>query len=374
MTIYKIVSPDKSEWEVDAPDFETASKNLAAHRQELANEAKKQDVESSPVWTQMLKGARDTAAVGADTLTAGLGVKALEKMIPGSEPAKDINAMRANLGWVAPVADVAAMSRFPSAVPWAVNAMKGGPAARWLTGTTVAGVEGGVQGALQSAGHDQPVAGGAITGVLGGAGAQQLGGAINKGVNWIRGVDNTVPTGGRMGIQQIPPGIKNPSAADRINVATNTAESKARLSDDPLAKQKEVKSNYEELLRTDSKGLTAEQKALMNRVINEDPATKLSRGVGNVLDSKLLATGAGVGSGYGTANPVIGTLIAGAILGGGRALKSISSGGTSEAVDELRRLLAKKTKTEGPLSPMAQSILSKGGRQIPIDEYLYGKD
>lgn len=177
-----------------------------------------------------------------------------------------------------------------------------------------------------------------------------------------------------MGIQQIPPGIKNPSAADRINVATNTAESKARLSDDPLAKQKEVKSNYEELLRTDSKGLTAEQKALMNRVINEDPATKLSRGVGNVLDSKLLATGAGVGSGYGTANPVIGTLIAGAILGGGRALKSISSGGTSEAVDELRRLLAKKTKTEGPLSPMAQSILSKGGRQIPIDEYLYGKD
>jgi hypothetical protein len=374
MSVFVFTAPNGTEYEVDAPDYEKAHKGYVDFRQNEANEAKKKDIEGSNPLMQMLKGARDTAVVGADTLTAGLGVKALEKMMPGSEPALDVNAMRNQLGWVAPVADVAAMSRFPSAVPFAVNAMRGGPAARWLTGTTVAGAEGGVQGALQSAGHDQPAAGGAITGVLGGAGAQQLGGAINKGVNWIRGVDNTVPTGGRMGIKVLPPNQKNPSAADKINVALNTAESKARLSDDALAGQKGVKENIEELLRTDAKSFTAAQKPLMERIVNEDPATKLSRGAGNLLDSKLLAAGAGASSAYGTANPAVGAAIYAGILGGGRALKSMSSGGTQEAVDELRRLLAKKTKTEGPLSPLAQSVLSKGGRQIPIDEYLYGKD
>jgi len=377
---YVITTPDGKQWDVEAPDAMTASKDLAAHRQELANTEKKQEIESAPPWKQALMGARDTAAVGADTLTAGFGTKALEYMFPEKEPAKDLNAMRANLGWVAPVADVAAMSRVPTAVPALVAKAGGGPAARWLTGTTAAGVESAVHGGLQAAGHQrtepggyesgEPAAGGAITGMLGGAAAHQLGGAINKGVNWVRGVDNSVPQGIRSKITVLPKGQKNPSAADKINVAANTAESTARKFDDPLAAQDRYKTHFEKLLREDAKSFNPSQRAIMERIVNEDPATKVSRGLGRVMSNQLVSAGAGAATG----DVVKGALVAGGILGGGRALKEVSAQGTKEAVDDLRRLLAKKSRNEGPVSMLRRGQITGAGRQGTLEEYLYGDD
>ena len=381
MPKYKITTADGVDWEVESTDPETASKDLAAHRQSIANERLTTEAEEAPEWAKPFMAARDVATVGADTLTGGFGTKAVKGMF-GGEPEMDVAARRNRMGWAAPALDVGLIARFlPTMVPKAVAKMGGGPAARWLTGTTAAGLEGATVGGLEAAGHQYEAPGGAtvgpsvgggiLTGILGGAAGQQLGAAANKVSNLITGV-NAVPQGIRSKLPVLPEGQKNPSAADKINVTANTAESKAMLKNDPLVEQELYKQGFQPLLHKDRKSFTPEQQAAMTRVVKDEPATKLTRGVGDLLGDKLAIGGAGITAGIGT-NPVIGALIAAGMYGGSRGLKEVSAGGTREAVNDLRRLLAKKTRTEGPLSLLNQGRLTKGVRQIGLEDYLYGE-
>jgi hypothetical protein len=361
---------------VEADDLATASKDLAAHRQELMNAQAKSEFEQASIPGKMGAVVSDVGRVGADALTFGF----LDKLMGGDEAMKTTAARSRMGGADIPIDILAAIGAIPTAVPKAVAKMGGGPAARWLTGTTTAGAEGGVVGGLQAAGHQQDAPGGAtvgpsvgegvVTGALGGAAGQQIGAGVNKAANWYTGA-NAVPQGIRSKITMLPQGQKNPSAADRINVAANTAESKASVMDDPLAQQSRYRKNFEELLReSPSKTFNPAQKSMMQRIIKEEPATKVSRGLGDFLGDKLAIGSAGIGAGVGV-SPVVGALVAGGFWGGSRALKGMSSGGTQEAVDDLRRLLAKKTRTEGPLSARNQGRLTKGVRQGVLDKYLY---
>ena len=230
-------------------------------------------------------------------------------------------------------------------------------------GTGAAAAEGGAVGGLEAAGHDQDTSTGIVTGMLGGAAGQQVAPVINKAYKAVRGIDD-VPKGIRSGMTVLP---SNPSAADKVTVASNEAISRARTSDDPLAYQNIVKGNIEGLLRKDKKSFTPAQKEIMERVVNEDPATKAARIGGDVLSDKLTLGGAGVGAGFASANPLIGLLATGGLAGAGRALKEVSKGGTKEAMDDLLRAMAKKKKYEGLLSAQTGGQIMKGSREGLLD-------
>jgi hypothetical protein len=247
--------------------------------------------------------------------------------------------------------------------------MGGGPLARGIVGTSLSGLEGSVLGGLQGLATGQGAEGAAI-GAGGGMLGQQLGPTVNKIVNMAKGANPVVPTGGRAGIMAIPPGITNASPADKINVLHNVATSKASKSDSPLAYQREVKDSVEELLRTDRKSFTPEQREMMARVVGEDPATKLTRMTGGYLSNKLAAGGIGATIAA-SGNPVVGLMTAGGMLGGGKLLKEASAGGTEEAMRELRRSVMKRPPYTGILSADKSSRIGRGARQYALEDYLY---
>ena len=376
---YTITTADGQVWNVESDNVETASKDLHAHRQELMNTQAKAEFEGASIPGKIGMAVGDTGRVAADALTMGF----FDKMLGGDEGMKTA-ASRSRMGGAdIPIDILSTAMALPTAVPKAIKYMGGGPAARWLTGTAASGAEGGVVGGLSAAGHQREAPGGAdvgpstgggiITGALGGGIGHQLGAGINKAANWWTGA-NAVPQGIRSKITQLPAGQKNPSAADRINVVANTAESRSSVMDDPLALQTRYKHGFEELLRdTPSKVFNPEQKAAIRRITQDEPATKLTRGAGELLGDKLAIGSAGAGIGVGTGVVPAALTIAG-MLGSSRALKGISSGGTEEAVADMRRLLAKKLRTEGPLSRENQARLMKGIRQLALEPDIYGDE
>jgi hypothetical protein len=103
--------------------------------------------------------------------------------------------------------------------------------------------------------------------------------------------------------------------------------------------------------------------AMMEKVFKDPPATAISRGVGNLISDKMVAAGAGLAGG--------GTMATLGMLGGGSLLKRVSAGGTDEAVADLRRAMLGRKKYQGMLSPEKAAALTRGMRQIGMDEYLY---
>lgn len=365
MPIYPLTDANGNEYDVEAPDVESAVKALQDQRQQTANQALIKEADVAPEWTKPFMAMRDVATVGADTLTGGFGTQAV-KGIFGGEPEMDVAARRNRMGWAAPALDVGVMATMiPTAVPKIVAKMGGGPAARALVGTGAAATEGGIVGGVQAAGHDEDIGSGVLAGGAGGALGQQVGGILNKGYKAIRGIDDSVPQGIRSKITVLP---KNASSTDKVTVAANTAESKSRLFDDPLTQQAKTKDAIEKLLRTEPKSFTPNQRTLMNRVVDEDPATKISRYLGNTLTDKLAVSGAGVASGL--ANPLAGMAVAGGMLGTGRALKGVSAGGTKEAMDDLLREMRGRAKYKGILSPGEGGVLTKAARQMIMEKML----
>lgn len=360
MPKFTITTPDGKVWDVESPDVETANKDLAAHRQELMNTQAQQEFKDASVPGKIGTAVNDVARVGADSLTFGF----LDRMLGGDEAMKTKSA-RSRMGGADIPLDIATMGMaLPTAVPKIIAKMGGGPVARTLTGTTAAGVEGGVVGGLDAAGHERDTGSGVVTGILGGAGAQQIAPLINKGWKAFRGIDDSVPAGIRSKITSLP--AKGASSTDKVIVARNDAASRAKVSDDPMAVQTMTKSNIESLLRKDSKSFNKEQRAAMENVINDAPATKLSRLGGELMSDKMVASGIGIGTGA-LSNPLIGLAASGGILAGGRLLKEVSKGGTKEAMDDLVRLMHKKKRYPGLLSAENSGMVMKGGREGVLD-------
>lgn len=368
MPTYPLKGSDGQDYDVEAPDVNQAVKALQGHIQENLRQSYEKSGNEAPEWAKPFIAARDVGVSAADLFTGGYGAKGVEKLTGFDAPAH-AKAIKDNMGWAGTALDAGLMARYlPTLIPKAVKYMGGGPTARGIVGTTTAAGEGGAVGGVQAAGHDEDVATGTGLGVLGGVGGYGLGNIINKGVNWFKGVDNTVPSGGRMGIKIFPSNVKNPSAADKINVTANAAASKASVLDDPLAAQTKYKTGFEKLSREEpAKTFTKEQLGLMQKITQDDPATQFSRFMGNTLTNKM-ALGAGVGGGIAAGNPAAAILGPIAMMGAGRTLKGVSAGGTQEAVDNLRRALLGRKKIEGPLDISNVAKLSKAFRQLADDE------
>jgi hypothetical protein len=353
-------------YKVDAANMNQAVRDAQAYHQEQLNQRRQTEYDEAPLWSKGLKTAGDVALNTSSMFGAPY---LIDKALGTENVQQEAAASRARLGRAAIPLDIATAVAAPSPAAWATKAMAGGPLARGIFGTTLSGLEGAMYGGLQGLSSEQGGEGaaiGAASGMLG----HQLGPAVNKMVNMAKGASPVVPSGGRAGIMQIPPGIMNPSPADKVNVLHNLAVSKASSSDNPLAYQEDIKKSIGNLYRTDRKSFTPEQKEMMTRVVGEDPATKASRVAGNYLSNKWLAGGAG-GAVWASGNPLAGLLTSGTFLGAGRILKEASAGGTEEAMRELRRSVMKRPPYRGLLSSDSSSRIGRGARQYGLDDYLY---
>ena len=371
MPKFEITTPDGKRWEVESPDVETANKDLTKFRQESLNQEYVKSADAAPEWAKPFMAAQDIVVPVADTLTSGFGTKAVKKVF-GGEPEMNVEAMRNRSGWAGTAADVAAMARFlPSAVNRSVAYIGGGPAARRIVGTTVAGGEGALVGGLEAAGHDKPLHEGAAVGGIAGAAGHQVSGILDKGYKWFKGIDDSVPQGIRSKIMPANlENIKNPSPVDKVTATVNEAKSKAGILDNPLAEQEKLKSAFEKILREDPKSFTKEQQNMMRKITTDEPGTWLSRYGSRALGNKVAMGAAGIGGAFAQSIPAaIG--IPAALATGSRALAGVSAGGTEEALRDLQRAMAKRAKYKGILSPEQGSQITKGARQLGLEEYLY---
>jgi len=121
------------------------------------------------------------------------------------------------------------------------------------------------------------------------------------------------------------------------------------------------------LLRKEKKAFSPAQREAMERVVNEDIATKTARVGGDLFGNQLALGGAGATALYGTGNPVMGAAAMGGMGLLGRGLKEVSQGGTKEAMDDLLRAMAKVKKYPGLLSPEGAAMITKGARQLGLE-------
>jgi hypothetical protein len=355
-------------FKVMARDENEAMARAKAFQQEEINARGQTQYEQAPAWAKPFMAAGDVALTASDVF----GVPAAMDYAMGTNIQQDVNAARHRMGTAAIPVDMLAASRLPGLgrIP---GMLGGGPSARAITRGTTSAVEGTTYGGLQALAHDQPVDEGAALGGAGGVVGSMLGPIVNKGYKAIRGIDDSIPQGIRSKMTALPAGQANPSLVDQVTVAENLARRAARRDKfkDPLTYQTEVKSNIEDIanaLPTRGKGAPSpEIQALLAKITDEDPATKLAR-VGGTVASRS-ALGVGLAGGYGL-NPAAGLAMAGGQSVLGRALKSVSAGGTDEAMRDLRRALAKVPKYEGILTAKQQDRLMKAARQGVL-EYPY---
>lgn len=363
MPEFRITTPGGT-YKVEAPDEATAVKELQTHRQTELNQAKLAEEKTIPAWQIPFTAAKDAMIVGGDRATFGLGAKAVKSLF-GGEPEMEVEARANRMGLAGNALEAAMMAKFlPSLAGKAITSVGGGPLARWLTGTAAATAEGGAYGGAQAAGHDQPVVGGAAVGAAGGGLGHQVGILANKAGNLIRGVDNSVPQGIRSKITVLP---KNASAADKVTVADNLAKAEARTSDKPLAYQSKVKENINDLLISEPKSFTPGQRSLMENVVKDEPGTKFSRVLGGMLTNPMTVAAATSG-GWLSGIPGASILAPAASYGGGRALQSVSQGGTKEAMDDLLRAMRGKQKVPETLTPEQQMQMMKAIRELAVTQ------
>jgi len=357
-----------------ASSVEEALKHAQKFRQDELNQKFIKNANEAPEWAKPLMAIQDAALTGIDTVSAGTVPWAVDKLTGGDEAAMTTEAAKNRMGWAAPALNAGLFARFiPSAVTKAVKYMGGGPAAKTLVGTTVAGGEGGAYGAVDAATHGQDVGTGTGLGILGGAGGYQIGSAINKGYKKFKGIDD-IPA--NAGIKVMP---KNPSNLDRAEISFNQAKAKASRADDVLAQQKAVTATAEKLAQTPKGSGTTPlyspgQVALLNKIAGGDPATNAARKFGNYLDNKIVGATAGIGGGLAggaAGGPLAGILTGlattGAVTGGANILKRVSAAGTEEQLQNLRRTMFKVPKYMGPVSVAERNRIAKMARQGLLD-------
>ena len=362
MPEYTLTAPDGRTFAVEADTVEQAHKHLNEFRQQQFSEKQKADIEASPAWTRPFAAAHDLGAGAIDTLTGGFLAKGIDKLAGGDEAQMHMRAAKDRAGWAGTALDVATAAKYlPTVIPRAVAAAGGGPAARTLVGAGTAAGEGAAYGGLSAAGHDQDVtqgAGiGAVTGILGNV----AGNVANRATKWWKGIDDAPP---KYNVRQLP---ANPTPLDRVNFAKAEAERAAAQSDSPLALQKAYKKEFDEVQTSvPSRGFSKAEREALDRIISEDPATKGSRVVGNALTNKLGLAAMGAG-GFTAGNPILAMAGPLASAGTGKVLQGVSSGGTKEAVQDLRRLMYGTDKFKGPVSEEAKARLGILARQLGLE-------
>jgi len=334
---FDVTGPDGNTYRTDAPTLEEAIKSVKEHVQKEFNTKEAKDIEASPAWQRPFQAIEDVARVGVDTVAAGI-----PDYLAGGDQSMKTAAARDRMGWAGTALDVGTAARFiPSLVPKAIKWAAGGPLARTVVGSTTAGGEGAVYGGVNAATHDQDVPTGAALGGVGG----QIGHAIGSGVNRIVKAFSPSDIPKTTGILSTS-GLKAPTNVQKIEAAINQSN---QGTSGPQA-QKQVQDKLKSLVvNAKPKEFTPTQTSLMKKVYEGDPATNVSREVGEFLNNKLLAGGAGIGA-LATGSPLAAAAIGGGMLAGGKVLKGISQGGTEEAVQNLRRTMFKVPKFKGPVS------------------------
>lgn len=88
------------------------------------------------------------------------------------------------------------------------------------------------------------------------------------------------------------------------------------------------------------KNLTADERKLIGRIVKGDLSTNALRDASNLLKNKFVSGAAGILTGTGTANPLAGLAIMGALEGGGRSLNGIANAKTKGQIQQLINLMA----------------------------------
>lgn len=349
-------------YDIESPDFDTAMKDLRKHVQKEYSDEYIKSSEEAPMWAKPLIAASDVGVRAADVLSAGLIPAGIDKLSGDEKFSRHAQGVKDSMGWAGTALDVGTMAKFlPSSAAWAIKKIGGGPAARTITGTTVAGTEGGVYGGVDAATHGENVPKGTALGAGGGILGQGLGDAVNKGVKWLRGIDDTVP---KSTIMKLP---KNPTKVQLLEQAVNKAEANS-LGKGVGAGQKAVQDEIRTLATGANRGAFAPQLKTMEKIYGGDTGTNLYGMAGRALDNKLAAPGMGTAVGFGSGS-VEAALAAMALTGAGaNAAKRVSAGGTDELVQGLRRWVhGGPHKYVGPISQKDKMRMSKASTRGLLD-------
>jgi hypothetical protein len=369
MGSYKVTGPDGREFNVEADSIEDAHKGMLDHYQKEKNKDYQQDYDQAPWYKQPFMAAMDIGKSTTNALTAGTLDQGIKQLTGWDSPA-DTTARRARAGTAADVADIAAVGRYlPSAVPKVIKSIGGGPIARSITGALTAGGEGAAYGGIQAGTSGEDVTQGAgISGILGAVG-QSAAGAANKGLKWIRGIDDTVP---KYNITQIPK--RNVTPMDRVNVAANESKAAGELGGD-VAEQAAARKAFQELRDSKfKKSFNKEQMAQMDKIVQGDKGTNWPGNLSSLVSPLAMAGGIGVGAGFmgdSMATGILSGLAAGA---GVKGMKKIGAQGTKEAVQDLRRMIYGVPKVHGPISPEERNKLGRMIREASpkLYEQVFG--
>jgi len=367
-----VTGPDGVVYDVPAANMDEANKKFRewwAHNlekpefraaaQQRINSTMQQEYDEAPWYKKPGMAFQDMARVGIDAATAGVGDKVIGAATGAPEDMYTSGA-RARAGWAAVPMEVAsAVKALPSAAPLAVAKMGGGPLARSITGVTTGAVEGGALGGVDAATHQQPVIPGVLSGMGLGATGQLIGNVANKVGKWFK-PDEVAPA-----YQQtkLP---KSPVARDYVNVAATEAELAAKKgSSVPVAARDEFANLT---VNPAKKTLNQGQRNMVDRIVEGDPADKLYKALGSTSGMAIpgLGLGLGVGTGYASGDPLDGVLAGTAAMAGPRVARAIQSGGTREAVKDLRRSVYGIDQPTGVLSEKQKNQFAKALRQMGI--------
>jgi len=351
MATFQIKRADGSEYDVDASSREEASRKLYTRLQDEANAKGRTEMESAPMWQKPFRMADDMARVGVDALTLG----AADKLAGGEHPALTA-AARDRMGWAAMIPEAAAGAITPTGVPGLVAKVGGGPIVRGITRAFGGAAEGGVAGGIQAATGDQgPVSEGVgqgmLAGVLGQAGAAAVAKPTNMLAKWWQGVSDKLP----------PPSMKNlpgkgMSPAKRV-------ENAAYVGQEEGGSQKDIRDAFEKMRIT--RAFKPEALEGIGAITKGDPGTNVSGRLGSMVGGMGAAGQIGAGMTTQDWKVMLATLAAVPAVSG--ALKYASKQGTTESVENLRRLMLKSPKFQGPISPEIQDKLRRGGTRGLLD-------
>jgi hypothetical protein len=352
-------------FEIDAPDFETAQKDLRRFRQDEHTAERQKQQGEAPFWAKPFAAAGDVAMRGIDTISAGTVPALIDKFTGTDEATMNAETARRNMGWAGVPMDIATAARFIPSLVGQVGKLGGGPAARTVLQGTTAAAEGGLYGGVDAATHGRDAAPGAAIGAAGGVIGQAAGDLINKGVKYYRGIDDSVP---RSNIMRVPAGT-TPTRVQRAEIATNQARN-ASAGRGTEAEQRALQNEFRDVAANNMSSFQpGAQQAALRKIYEGDPMTRFTRGTADVLENRMV--GPGISGALGLATNSIPAALAafGATQAGAQASRSLSAGGTREAVEDFRRLLANRAKFQGPMTPIMKRRLGKGATRGLLDLY-----
>jgi hypothetical protein len=290
----------------------------------------------------------------------------VDKFSGNDEATMNAETAKRNLGWAAAPLDVGIAARFLPSLVGQVGRLGGGPAARTVfQGGTAAG-EGALYGGVDAATHGEDVTKGGLLGAAGGAIGQAAGDIGNKVVKYYRGIDDTVP---RSNIMRVPAGT-TPTRVQRAEVAANQARN-ASAGRGTEAEQRALQSEFRDLGANNMSSFQpGAQQAALRKIYEGDPITRFTRGTADVLENRMVGPGVGAAAfGLSAGSLPAAAAAFGATQAGAQAARSLSAGGTREAVEDFRRLLANRAKFQGPMTPIIKRRIGKGATRGLLDYY-----